>query len=729
MRVTQRMITNSMQYAFQRNLSGISKTQEQIQLGTKINRPSDDPAGYSQTMALQSNLNLNKQYQRNITDGLGWLTQTDMGLGNATDIIETVRTNTVYGANGGTLTEDDRIDLAKLVDAMTDEMVEVANTSLGGKYIFAGLKNTETPFHRSGDDFTFSGDDSAVLREIAPDGRYEVNINGKKFFFDKLVDVAKGAGSTVDTVDITSDEYMVKSFGAVTDAFDNLVGGPLNGKLVLNIDGNDYQVTFTGESTGAAMLTAINSVLGVNGSAALDADNNLVLSSSGTNPGTYIKVKSIDEDLAGLKLLAGFNGLQFGEYKVSTVDGVSPGDSTATVTDYYSQAENTIVSNVGVVSASNTFNSSILMEVTNVNYTDDNAEIVSSAALTIPPAVLPDGSRLGLKIDGVDYLVTFSGVTSNADVVSQINSVLGTNGEAYLDGSDNLVLRSNTTGQDSKMEVTLIDDPAVLNLALNQSGGVGVTDMTVKFTYHTYDKDGNRYDGCVSQVFTDTDPKDGNPDFPTSLTIGDGSGTHDIDLNINLTRFAEAGDKAVISVAAQAVAGDDCVGVNYDGKDRKWIFNDSAADAGVSLKFFTLDEGNGEFYDGNIDLTFNGSITDSTDAATFTAGNIFDCLVYLRKKLENDQTEKISQCLDFLDEKSGWLVQEQVRIGARTNHLESVDEQYSNLEVNINDMMDGYYSTDVAKATVELYEKQLTYQASLAAGATIMQTSLLDYLS
>ncbi|OPX88170.1 MAG: Flagellar hook-associated protein 3 [Pelotomaculum sp. PtaB.Bin104] len=725
MRVTQKMISNSMQYAFQKNLSGISKTQEQISLGTKINRPSDDPAGFSQTMALQSNLSLNKQYQRNITDGLGWLEQTDVGLNNATVIMQTAREKANQGAND-TLTRDDRIAVAKQIDAMTDEMVEVANTSLGGKYIFAGLKNTATPFHRSGDDFTFTGDDSDVLREIAPDGRYEVNINGKKFFFDKIVDVAKGAGSMVDTVDITSEQDIVKSFGAITDA--DLTTTPLNGKLVLNIDGNDYDISFSGESTVAAMLAKINSALGVNGSAAMDTDSNLVLSSNSTNPGTYIKVKSIDDNLSGLKLLAGFNGLQFGKYKVSTVDGASPGDSTAVVTDYYSQAGNTIVGNVGVVSASNTFNSSILMEVTKVNYTQDHAEIISSAALAIPPGVLPDGSKLGLKIDGVDYMVNFSGVTSNNDVVSQINKVLGTAGEAYLDGGNNLVLRSNSTGQDSKIQVTQIDDPAVLNLALNQSGGVGVADAAVRFTYHTYDKDGNRYDGCVEQVFTDTDPKDGIPDTPAHLIIGDGSGTHDIDLNISLTRFVEAGDKAVISVAAQTVAGDDSIGINYDGKDRKWVFNDNAVDSGAKLKFFTLDEGNGEFYDGNVDLTFNGSISDSTDAATFTAGNIFDSLVYLRKKLENNQTAKISQCLEYLDEKMGWLLQERVRVGARTNHLESVDEHYSNLEVNINDMMDGYYSTDVAKATVELNEKQLTYQASLAAGARIMQTNLLDYL-
>jgi len=720
------MISNNLLYSYEKNLSGVSKTQEQISLGTKINKPSDDPAGCSITMALMSNLDLNGQYQRNITNGLGWLQQTDVGLGKATDAMQSVRSLVVQGANDP-LTQDDRIAIAEQINTMTDAMVEVANTSLGGIYIFAGLNNPSEPFHRSGDDFTFTGDNSEVLREIAPGARYQVNIDGKHFFYDKLVEVAKGSGSTVDNIDITGNKNVVKSFGTITDA--DLTAAPLNGKLKLNIDGAGYEVSFSGESTVAAMLAKINSVLGVAGSATCDAGTGFNLELRTTDPASSIRVTSFDDTLAGLKLLAGFNDLQFGEYKVSTVDGTSPGDSTAVVTNYYSQEESTIVANVGVVSASNTFNSSILMEVTQVNYTQDNAEIISSAPLAIPPGVLPDGSKLGLRIDGIDYTVTFSGVAGNDDVVDQINEVLGAAGEAYLDGSNNLVLRSSSTGQDSTIEVTQIDHPAVLHLALNQSGGVGVADVTVRFTYHTYDKDGNRYDGCVYQTFTDTDPKDGDPDSPAQLTIGDGSGTHDIDLNIDLTSFVKAGDKAVISVAAQAVAGDDGIGVSYDGTDRKWIFNDNAVDSGVDLKLFSIDEGNGEFYDGGIDLTFNGSIADSTDAATFTAGNIFDCLVYVRKKLENDETYKIEQSLSYLDEKIGFLLQERVRAGARTTHLESIDEQYTNLEVNLSDMMDGYYSTDVAKATVELGEKMLIYQASLAAGARIMQTSLLDYLS
>ncbi|OPX94325.1 MAG: Flagellar hook-associated protein 3 [Pelotomaculum sp. PtaB.Bin104] len=843
MRVTQRMLTNSLQYALQRNLNGISKTQEEISLGTRINRPSDDPAGFSQTLALQSNLNLNKQYQRNITDGLGWLEQTDVGLDKATVAMQTAREKAVQGAND-TLTQDDRIALAEQIDAMTDEMVEVANTSLGGKYIFAGLKNTYAPFSRSGDDFMFVGDDNDVLREIAPGGRYEVNINGKKFFYDKLVEVDRGAGSMVDTVDITADQDMVKSFGALpTDLFLATPGNALNGNLKLNIDGKSYNVTFSNVTSRADILATINSVLGVAGTASMDADSNLIISSSSTNLGTSIKVTSCDQSLSGLKLLAGFNNLQFGKYTVATVDGTGPSASTAVVSDYYAQGKNTIVSNVGVVNTSNSFNSSVLMEVTKVNYTQNHAEILSSAALG---GVLPtQGNKLGLNIDGKDYTVTFSTPTNPInpptpswdDYVKQINDVIGTAGEASISSDNFLVIRSSSTGQGSTVRVTQVNEPT-LNLQLNQDCAVGITDVTVKFTYHIYDKDGIQYDGCMEQKFWDTDKwkgdvlddsgplplvngstftlqgfksdgtqgaaqiytittgvndnltalasainadsattgvtatltgagttnarlvlstvgggelyadddasnplavimggaqyvssKDGDPDSPAHIILQDDSGTHNIDLNIDLTRFISTGDKAVISVAAQAVAGDDSISVNYDGKDRKWVFNDGAVDSAANIKFFSLDEGNGESYDGGINLTFNGSISDSSEAATFTAGNIFDSLVYLRKKLENNQSDKINKCLDYLDEKIGWLLQERVRVGARTNHLESVDEQYTNLEVNLSDMMKGYYSTDVAKATVELGEKQLTYQASLAAGARIMQTSLLDYLS
>lgn len=728
MRVTQRILNNETQYSLQRNLASIMASQEQISRGTRINRPSDDPSGFSLTLALQSNLHLNKQYQRNITNGLGWLEQTDIGINNAVTILQDARVLTDQGANG-TWTADDLATMARQIDAMLDQMVGVANTSLGGQYIFAGMKNNVTPFYRIGDDIVFVGDDRSVLRAIAPGGDYAVNINGQKYFYDDLVDILKGAGSTVDTVDISAENAQVSSFGPVSDAL--LAATPLNGKMVVNIDGINYEVAFNNVDNVNDMLDKINSAFDSPeiGEAFID-NGQLVIKSNSSNAGNFVRVDSLDAGLAVLNLLPEFNSLQFGEYKVSTLDGAVAADSKAVVTDYYAQIRNTIVGNVGVVGADNQYNSSILMEVTNVNYTHEYAEITSLAPLNINPGDLSDGSQLTLKIDEREYLIRFSGVNNNQDVVEQINSTLGTLGTAYLDGNNNLVLRSATKGQSSQVEVVQIDGnlTAPLGLSLNQSGGMGIEEVTVKFTYHTYDKDGNRYDGCVSQTFYDTDPKDGDPDSPATVLIGDGNGTHDFDLSINLTRNVTAGDKAVISISAQAIADDDSVSVGYDGKERKWVFNDGAVDTSAALKFFTLDEGNGEAYDGGIDLTFTGGIADSREAVTFTAGNMFDCLLYLRKKLDNNEQEKVIKCLDYLDEKSNLLLQEWVKVGARTNHLTAVDSNYNSYEVNLNDMMSRYYSTDYYKASIELYEKELTFNASLAAAAQIMQTSLLNYL-
>jgi len=167
----------------QQNLEELVRAQERMSTGKKINRPSDDPTAANRVMEMRIALNHNYQWSRNITDGLSWLYETDAALDDATGLLQKAREIAVQGATD-TLTDEDRKVLARQVEGIIDGMIKVANSQLGGKYIFAGAETATRPY--TVDTLTgevyyeplrqgLPGATLPVLREVAVEHRVQVD--------------------------------------------------------------------------------------------------------------------------------------------------------------------------------------------------------------------------------------------------------------------------------------------------------------------------------------------------------------------------------------------------------------------------------------------------------------------------------------------------------------------------------------------------------------------------
>ncbi|HBT20195.1 MAG TPA: flagellar hook-associated protein 3 [Peptococcaceae bacterium] len=178
MRVTNNMLTTTVLRNLNRNLKRLNTYMEQLSSGKTVNRPSDNPVYVSRIMRLQSMIKNQEKYQQNMEDAQGFVDMSETALGNLSDILNRTRELTVYGANG-TLSEEDRETLAAEVDELINEVVEVANSSYEGRYVFGGHKTTKAPFVRIGAitsatvsgsisgvyTLTFRVDGTAVLRD------------------------------------------------------------------------------------------------------------------------------------------------------------------------------------------------------------------------------------------------------------------------------------------------------------------------------------------------------------------------------------------------------------------------------------------------------------------------------------------------------------------------------------------------------------------------------------
>ncbi|SHJ53623.1 flagellar hook-associated protein FlgL [Desulfofundulus thermosubterraneus] len=175
MRVTHMLVARRTQNYIQNAMQRLARTQEQMSTGRKVLRLSDDPPALSQLLNVRAAVERNKQYMRNITDGLSYLEGADTALGTAGELLQKAMEYAIQGANG-TLEPDDMAAIGEQIDKMIDELVDIANTTVGGKYIFAGTKNNQPPFWRDGDKIYYRGNLERISREILDQANYPIDV-------------------------------------------------------------------------------------------------------------------------------------------------------------------------------------------------------------------------------------------------------------------------------------------------------------------------------------------------------------------------------------------------------------------------------------------------------------------------------------------------------------------------------------------------------------------------
>jgi len=219
MRINNQIIARTLMQNLNRNLEMMNKSQDEMSSGKKIRRPSDDPIGMAQLLSLKSSLNQQEQYIKNMEDAKSWIDTSETALNNATNVLQRAREIAVYAANGS-LPENSLEALEKEVEELINELVQIANTSYGDRYIFGGTNTQEPPFEYTGGVVLYTGDNNNLEWEISREVEMAVNINGNELFqlsgdnvFDLLInfknDLTAGkAGEYINDLDKAFDHLL-----------------------------------------------------------------------------------------------------------------------------------------------------------------------------------------------------------------------------------------------------------------------------------------------------------------------------------------------------------------------------------------------------------------------------------------------------------------------------------------------------------------------------------------
>ncbi len=144
MRVTQSMMSADLLKQLSNSYGQLSTLQQQLSSGKKITRPSQDPVVAVMGLSYRTDVNHVDQFQRNVSEAYKWTDSSDSSLDQMNSVMQRMRELTVQASNG-TNTPDDLKSINDEVDQLKQQLVQVGNTQVAGKYLFNGQRTGQPP--------------------------------------------------------------------------------------------------------------------------------------------------------------------------------------------------------------------------------------------------------------------------------------------------------------------------------------------------------------------------------------------------------------------------------------------------------------------------------------------------------------------------------------------------------------------------------------------------------
>ena len=175
-----------------RNVEVLNKLSTQ----KEINKLHDDPVNLVRALKIKDRLSALATYQSNIDFSKGFLDVTESAIANMHEKLGRAQELAIAMANDS-YDDKNRMITAKEVKEILKEMVQMANSKYGSRYIFAGFRSLNPPVSLDGD---FLGDDGKVFIQVSPDHYKSINISGRELLQPTKAEAKAGHAGLMDSI-------------------------------------------------------------------------------------------------------------------------------------------------------------------------------------------------------------------------------------------------------------------------------------------------------------------------------------------------------------------------------------------------------------------------------------------------------------------------------------------------------------------------------------------------
>jgi flagellar hook-associated protein 3 FlgL len=194
---------------------------EQLSTGRRVNRPSDDPAASAVEVQNQAQETRVDQYLQSVGSLRAMFQSADSTLSTVVTALNRAITLGAQAGNG-TLSASNQQQIGTELQGVLDSVVQAANTSFQGNYIFAGTATTQAPFTQSGSGVTYNGNSGVNTVAIADGRNLQSNLPGNQIFQNSSGDVMGSLQQLVTAVQSGNAASITTATAAVSSAL-NLV--------------------------------------------------------------------------------------------------------------------------------------------------------------------------------------------------------------------------------------------------------------------------------------------------------------------------------------------------------------------------------------------------------------------------------------------------------------------------------------------------------------------------
>lgn len=210
-------------------LAAISQTQQQINndlhqiaTGQRINIPADDPVGAAMLVRNAGQSAEVDQFLRSASGVAGEMQNADSALNSVITALRRAISLGIEGANG-TLNSSDRAALASEVQGIQSELLNLANLSYQGKFVFAGTAIDTAPYvldSNSASGVQYVGNSTANTVTVGNHLAVKANLPGSQIFSGSGVDMFQAIHDLV--TNLQSGTNIDDAVSEVSDAYNHV---------------------------------------------------------------------------------------------------------------------------------------------------------------------------------------------------------------------------------------------------------------------------------------------------------------------------------------------------------------------------------------------------------------------------------------------------------------------------------------------------------------------------
>jgi len=199
---------------------------QQVSSGKRVNVPSDDPLAAAQMIGNQDQSRRADQYLQNIDTLTNQLQTADGVLSSVVQSLTQAITLGVQGSTG-TLSAANRQQIAQNLLGIQSQLVQLANTSIGGSFLFAGTATTAPPYvldSSSPSGVTYNGNSGTNTVQTADGLNLQTNLPGNQLFQNSAGDVFGSLQQLITALQTGTAAQAETATNQLRTAFDSVTG-------------------------------------------------------------------------------------------------------------------------------------------------------------------------------------------------------------------------------------------------------------------------------------------------------------------------------------------------------------------------------------------------------------------------------------------------------------------------------------------------------------------------